>query len=133
MNSECPDIDPNDDNPLWKKMIPGNMTEGIIFKDDSLKINCKLNFTKYDGKVILELLSKGPEITNIQVSQKIPDTYKMSVSDVNMSSGTPRVMVRVIQMKPIYDSPKIAFRFNANGMQKVVHFSLPILINKYIE
>ena len=133
MSAEGPDIDANDGNPLWKKMIPGNMTEGIVYEDESVKVNAKLNFTKYDGKIILELMSQGPEITNIKVSQKIPDSYKMSVSDVNMSSGTPRVMVRAIQMSPVFESPKIAFRFDVNGMQKVIHFSLPVLINKYTE
>ena len=78
-------------------------------------------------------MSKGPEISNIQVSQKIPETFKMSVSDVNLSGPHPKVMVRAIQMKPALESPKMAFRFNVAGIQKTISFSLPILINKYTE
>ncbi len=56
-------------------MIPGNMKEGIIFEDSSLQINGKFNFTKYDGKIILELQTKGADLNQIQVSYKAPASF----------------------------------------------------------
>lgn len=86
----------NDENPNWKKMIPGNMKEGIIYEDSSLSVNGKFNFTKYDGRIILELNTKGPELSNIQVSHKIPASYRMQVSDVMLPQNfgeVPKVMI----------------------------------------
>lgn len=108
----------NDENPLWKKMIPGNMKEGTIYEDFGITVLGKFNFTKYDGKIILELQAKGGELSSIQVSSKIPPCFKMQVSDVNMPSTPmelPKVMVRCILMEKCNECPKIAFRFTQNG------------------
>ena len=86
----------NDENPNWKKMIPGNMKEGIVYEDASLSVNGKFNFTKYDGRIILELTAKGPELSNIQVSHKIPASFRMQVSDVMQPQNfgeVPKVMI----------------------------------------
>jgi len=36
-------------------MIPGNMKEGTVYEDTYLTVFAKFNFSKYDGKIILEL------------------------------------------------------------------------------
>ena len=46
-------------------MIPGNMKDGVIYEDSFVTVNGKFNFTKYDGKIIIELQSKGTELSNI--------------------------------------------------------------------
>jgi len=104
----------NDENPNWKRMIPGNMKEGIIFEDSSISVNGKFNFTKYDGRIILELQTKGAELSNILVSHKIPSSFKMQVSDVMMPQNfgeLPKVMIRCILLEKCTECPKIAFRF----------------------
>jgi hypothetical protein len=53
----------NEENPCWKKMIPGNMKEGPVYEDFGLTVFGKFNFQKYDGKIILELQSKGDNIS----------------------------------------------------------------------
>lgn len=65
-------------------MIPGNMKEGNIYEDSLLTVFGKFNFKKYDGKIMLEIQAKGDELTSIQVSSKIPASFKMQVSDVQM-------------------------------------------------
>lgn len=97
-------------------MIPGNMKEGIIYEDSFVAVNGKFNFTKYDGKIIIELQSKGSELTNIQVSHKIPSSFKMQVSDVMQKPGElPKVMIRCILMEKCTECPKIAFKFVVSG------------------
>ena len=72
----------NDENANWKKMIPGNMKEGAVYEDSGVTIFGKFNFKKYDGRIILEIQSKGDQLTNVKVSSKIPDGFKMQVSEV---------------------------------------------------
>lgn len=121
-------------HPQFKKMLPVNSKDGIVFEDDSIEVKAKLNFKKYDGKIILELHSKGASIVDIKTSTKIPETLKMMVSDVQYpEAAAPRVMVRVFQLRPAATPPKIAFRYQQNGEVKTINFSLPILANKFIE
>lgn len=126
----------NEDNQFWKKMIPGNMKEGTIYEDSGVEVKGKFNFAKYDGKIIIELHTKGDDLSDIKVSSKIPPSLKMQISDVmypNLPIDAPKVMVRAIQMEPLTESPKIAFRFSQGGSQRTIAFAMPILINKYTE
>lgn len=94
-------------------MLPVNQRDGTVYEDASLEIKGKFNFKKYDGKIILELHAKGDSIVDIKTSTKFSETnFKLMVSDVQYpEGGVPRVMVRVFQLHPATEPPKIAFRF----------------------
>ena len=58
----------------------------------------------------------------------------MMISDAQYpDGGAPRVMVRVFQLTPAGTPPKVAFRYQQGGEVKTVSFSLPVMVNKFIE
>ena len=133
-NGKKLEVDATNEN--WKTLIPGNQKEGTIYEDSNIKVLIKLNFTKYDGKIILQLSSKSGEISNIKTSSQIPEQFKMSISDVSMPSlpgDLPKVMVRIMNIEPCIESPKIAFRFDSMGLTNTISFRLPVLLNKFCE
>ena len=92
----------------WKALVPFSANEGYVYEDDSVQVWGTFNFTKFDGKIVLELRSKGADITDIQTSSKIPTSYNMTNSEPRypaLPTDNPKVMVRSQQREPTHESP----------------------------
>jgi AP-2 complex subunit alpha len=100
----------------WKTLIPGSVTDGTIYEDDSIKVNVKFNISKYLTRMLVEYVSvSASSLENIEAKLKTPDGILASVSSTKYPSNdtdNPKAMVMVMPTGNIKTELKMAIKYD---------------------
>jgi len=139
--AEMPSVDPSkaqklvvpsENAELWKKCISRNVSEGIIFENDIIKVAIKSMYQKFMGRLILQFINKRERFENVLVELQSPPQLEATCSKVKYAEN-PMVMIRMMLAGAFDVPPILTVSFLMGGAQERVRFALPVLMSKFIE
>ena len=137
-----PTVDPKDAPKLniptsnqaqWKSLISTQNKEGLIYEDQQIQIGYKSEFFKFVGRIILNVAPKAGKLSKLQGKVSGGEALGIQVSAFRMVEEKGQVMLQMMLQAPLSLPPLFHISYLIDGLQSSATFTLPILLNKFLE
>ena len=104
---------------------------GTLYQDNNLSINYKSSFQTSIGKIAMQFVTKGQNLSNVVIS--VPNTGNLffNISPVQYGDH-PSTMIQCLNTAVGTETPMANLTFNQGDSHRNVNFALPIQTNKWI-
>ena len=104
---------------------------GVLYQDNYVTVNYKSSFQGSLGKIAIQFVSKGSQLSNVVVS--IPNTQNIffNISPVQYGDN-PSVMIQCINTGVGAETPMVNLNFYQGETYRNMNFGLPVLSNKWV-
>ncbi|KAF4686827.1 AP-2 complex subunit alpha-2 [Perkinsus olseni] len=124
---------------LWKQLCVSD--QGSFFQSNSLHINMKAEYGHGIGRLALQFINKGEDVTISNIKTQVPadpsDGFRVRSTPLKPDTLEPAQQaieyIRVECLRPFLQPPRFLVTFNVNGRDtKQLPMTLPCVLTKFI-
>ncbi|KAF4750817.1 AP-2 complex subunit alpha-2, partial [Perkinsus olseni] len=124
---------------LWKQLCVSD--QGSFFQSNSLHINMKAEYGHGIGRLALQFINKGEDVTISNIKTQVPadpsDGFRVRTTPLKPDTLEPAQQaieyIQVECLRPFLQPPRFLVTFNVNGRDtKQLPMTLPCVLTKFI-